>query len=148
MDHEGAYKILLVDNDLNCLDAVGQILKREGYEILPISDGYEAVKVITENRINLAIVDFDLVDTDGIQILYEIRKMRRNIPVVIMTAEPSNERRLASLQAGAYSFVSKPINIPSFRQIVAKAIEAPKLRTVEVERSLTFTRWIRWIIHR
>jgi DNA-binding NtrC family response regulator len=143
-----AYRILLVDDDLNCLDAIDQILRREGYETFAVSEGRAVPKIITENNVNLAIVDFDLADTDGLQVLHEIKRLRRDLPVMLITAEPSKERRLASLEAGAYSFISKPIDIPGFRRIVAKALESPRLSTVEVRRELVFTRWIRWIINK
>jgi DNA-binding response OmpR family regulator len=148
MIHESAYRILLVDDDPNCLDAIDQILRREGYETFPIGEGRTAVEVIMENHIDLAIVDFNLPDMDGLHVLHEIRRMCRNLPVMVMTAEPSKEARLASLEAGAYSFIPKPINIPNFRQMVAKALQSPRLKTVEVRRQIVFTRWIRWIRHR
>jgi two-component system response regulator PilR (NtrC family) len=148
MIHESGYRILLVDDDPNCLEAIDQILRREGYETFSIGEGRAAVRVIMENDIDLAIVDFNLPDMDGLHVLYEMKRVRRNFPVIVMTAEPSKEVRLASLEAGAYSFVPKPINIPNLRQLVAKALQSPRLKTVEVRRQLVFVRWIRWIIHR
>ena len=148
MIHEGVHRILLVDDDSNCLDAIEQILRREEYETFTIDGGRNAIEFIIGNKIDLAIVDFNMPDMDGLHVLYEIRRMRRNFPVILMTAEPSKELKLASLEAGAYSFITKPIHIPSFRQIVAKALNSPKIRTVTVRRQLVFTRWIRWIKHR
>ena len=148
MTYGSTYRILLVDDDPNCLDAIDQILRREGYETFAISEGRAIAGIIANNDINLAIVDFDLADTDGLQVLYEIKRLRRNLPVVLITAEPSKDRRLASLEAGAYNFISKPINIPGFRRIVAKALEFSRLRTMTVRRELVFTRWIRWITHK
>ena len=148
MIHKSAHRILLVDDDSNCLDAINQILRREGYEIFAVDDGRAAIKIIIENKIDLAIVDFNMPEMDGLHVLYKIKQMRRNFPVILMTAEPSKELRLASLEAGAYSFMTKPINIPSFRQMVEKALRSPGLRTVEVRRQLVFTRWIRRIKQR
>ena len=148
MNHKSAYRILLVDDDPNCLDAIDQILRREGYEILTVDDGRSALEIIIENKIDLAIVDFSMPGMDGLHVIHKIKQMRRNIPVILMTAEPSKELRLASLEAGAYSFMTKPINIPSFRQMVAKALQSPRMRTVEVRRQLVFTRWIERIRHR
>ena len=148
MVHNRAYRILLVDDDPNCLNAIDQILRRAGYETFPITEGRAAVELVRENNVDLAIVDFNMPDMNGLDVLYEIRRLRRNFPVLLMTAEPSRELRLASLEAGAYSFISKPINIPSFRQTVAKALQSPRVRTVEVRRQYVFTRWIRWIRHR
>jgi len=148
MIHENIYRILLVDDDPDCLDAIDQILRREGYETFPTGEGRTALKLVMENNIDLAIVDFNLPDMNGLHILHEIKRAYRNFPVILITAEPSKEVRLASLEAGAYSFIPKPINIPNFRQIVAKALQSPRLKTLEVRRQLVFARWIRWIINR
>ena len=149
MDHKIAYKILLIDDDPDCLDAVNQMLRREGYETFPINDAHVALEFIANNDdIDLAIVDFNMPDMDGISVIHTIKHRRINLPVILMTAEPSKEVRLASLEAGAYSFIPKPINIPSFRQLVAKALQAPRVNTIEVRRQLVFTRWIRWIINK
>lgn len=148
MIQRSTYRILLIDDDPNCLDAIDQILRRDGYETFATGEGLGAAKIIMENSIDLAIVDVHLPDIDGLHVLYEIKRIRRDLPVMLMTAEPSKELRLASLEAGAYSFISKPINIPSFRRIVAKALESPRLKTMMVRRELVITRWIRWIIRR
>ena len=148
MAHERVYRILLVDDDPDCLDAVDQVLRREGYETFPRGEGRAALEAVLEHNIDLAIVDFDLPDMDGLHVLYEIKRRHRDVPVIIMTARASNEMRLASLEAGAYTFIPKPINIPNLRQIVARVLRFPRTRTVTVRRQLVVTRWIRWIKHR
>jgi len=138
-----AYKILLVDDDPNCLDAIDQILQRDGYKTIKAEEGLPALKIISENIVDLAIIDFNLPDIDGIHVLYEIKRMYRNMPAIIMTSEHSREVRMASLEAGAYSFITKPINIPSFRNIVLKATQSSSLKTIEVRRELIFIKWFR-----
>jgi DNA-binding NtrC family response regulator len=130
------------------LDAVGQILRRDGYETLSIDEAREALTILAENDIDLVILDYNMPDMDGLHVLREIKKTRPHLPVIMMTAEPSKELRFASLEGGAYSFISKPINIPSLRQIILKALRSPKMRNMEVRRQLVFTRWIRWIINK
>jgi DNA-binding NtrC family response regulator len=138
-----AYKILLVDDDPNCLDAIDQILQRDGYETIKAEEGLPALKIISENIVDLAIIDFNLPDIDGIHVLYEIKRMYRNMPAIIMTSEHSREVRMESLEAGAYSFITKPINIPSFRNIVLKATQSSSPKTIEVRRELIFIKWFR-----
>jgi DNA-binding NtrC family response regulator len=145
---KGLYKILLVDDDLNCLDAIEQIMQRDGYETFPISEGSKAVEVITENNIDLAIVDFNMPDMDGIHVIKQIKRVKRDMPVILVTAQPSREVKIASIEAGAFSFISKPIDIPNFRQTVAEALQSPKLRNGELRRNIVFVKWIRWIINR
>ena len=148
MAHDRIYRILLVDDDPNCLDAVDQILRREGYMTFPSYEGQAALEIAAKQNIDLAIVDFDLLDTDGLYVLREIKRMRRNLPVIIMTARDPRQVRLAVLEAGAYTFIPKPINIPNFKQIVARALRSPQTRTVTVRRQLVVTRWIKWIRHK
>lgn len=138
-----AYKILLVDDDPDCLDAIDQILRRDGYEIIKAEEGRSALELLINNYVDLAIVDFNLPDIDGIQVIHEIRRIYKNIPTIMMTSEMSKEVKLASLEAGAYSFVTKPINIPIFRNIVAKAIHSLSNRTIEIRRETVFIRWFR-----
>ena len=142
---EDRYKILLIDDDANCLDAVDQILRREGYDTLLTENGKAAAKMAAESSVDLAIVDYNMPEIDGLRVLQEIRRERPDLPVLLMTAEPSQELELASIRAGAFSFISKPINIPVFKQIVAEALQASELKTITMRRSVVLTRWIRWI---
>jgi len=137
------YKILLIDDDPNCLDAIDQILRRDGYETIKFEEGRPALKLLSEVSVDLAIVDLNLPDIDGIYVLHEIKRIYRNLPTIIMTSETSNEVKFASLEAGAFSFVTKPINIPIFRNIVEKAIKSLNTRTIEVRREMIFIRWFR-----
>ena len=151
MIRRDSYKILLIDDDPNCLDAIDQLMQRDGYETFPISEGINAVKVIIEKSVDLAIVDFNLPDMDGLHVIQQIKRTKPDIPVILMTAQPSQEIKMASLKVGAYSFIPKPINIPRFRQIVAEALQSPtpsRMGNGEVRRNMVFVKWIRWIIHR
>lgn len=142
------YRILVVDDDPNCLDAVDQILRREGYETIPVDAGKSAMEVIANIDIDLAIVDFDLPDTNGLNVLIQIKRIRRYLPVIIMTARSPEEVQMAVTKAGANSFIPKPINIPNFREIVKKALHFPREGNITVRRETVVIRWFRWIIHR
>lgn len=145
MIQKGLYKILLVDDDPNCLDAIEQLMQRDGYETFPISEGSKAVKVVVENSIDLAIVDFNLPDMDGLHVIQQIKRIKQNIPVILVTAQPSKEIKIASLEAGAFSFIPKPIDIPKLRQTVAEALQPSSLRNEGFKRDIVFVKWIRWI---
>ncbi|MEK7395412.1 MAG: hypothetical protein AAB116_00605, partial [Candidatus Poribacteria bacterium] len=64
------------------------------------------------------------------------------------TSEQSMEIRTASLEAGAYSFIAKPINIPIFRNMVAKALQSLNSKTIEVRREFIVIKWFRGFIHK
>ncbi|MBD3182555.1 response regulator [Candidatus Poribacteria bacterium] len=141
-------KVLLIDDDPDCLDAVNQILQRAGYKTFTISDGRLASQIVTEHKINLVVVDYNMPEINGLQVINEIKKARQDIPVLLMTAEPSDELKIKSAKAGAFGFIPKPINIPIFKRIVSKAIQSDGMRHVTVRRSFVFTRVIQWIKHK
>lgn len=143
-----AYKILLVDDDPNCLDAIDQILRRDGYETIKADEGRPALQLLPNHAIDLAIVDFNLPDMNGLHVLREIKRINKNIPIIIMTSEQSMDVRTSSLEAGAYSFITKPINIPVFRNIVAKALQSTNLKTMEIRREFIIIKWFKGFIHK
>jgi DNA-binding response OmpR family regulator len=146
--YQRAYKILLVDDDLNCLDSIDQILGRDGYETIKADEGRPALQLFPKHIIDLAIVDFNLPDMNGLHVLREIKRINRNVPIIIMSSEQSMEIRIASLEAGAYSFIAKPINIPIFRNMVAKALQSPNSKTIEVRREFIVIKWFRGFINK
>ena len=116
------YRILLVDDDLSSLEVLGEVLKRAGYEIFSAENGYEALKIIQGDSIDLAILDYELPDTTGLELLQQIKPMQPSVPVIIMSGNMSQNIRLDVFEAGAYTFIPKPINLRQFQQFVAQAL--------------------------
>lgn len=147
------YLILIVDDDSSSLDAMSSILERDGYQTVLALEGYIAVQLATEEPVDLAIIDLYLPDLSGIQLLKVIKRARPDIPAIIVTATPSEPDLLAAWDAGAYSFLTKPIDINVFRRTVARALQpktstSPGSPTVEIrEQSMVF-KWSRWIIRK
>ncbi len=82
------YRILLVDDDVSSLEVLGEVLKRAGYEIFSAENGYEALKIIQGDSIDLAILDYELPDTTGMELLQQIKPMQPRVPVIIMRGNP------------------------------------------------------------
>ncbi len=142
------YKILLIDDDPNCLDAIDQILRRDGYEIIKADEGRPALQLVSKNTIDLVITDFNLPDMNGLYVLREIKRINKNIPIIMMTSEQSMDVKMSSLEAGAYSFITKPINIPVFRNVVAKALQSSNMRAMEIRREFIIVKWFKGFIHK
>jgi DNA-binding NtrC family response regulator len=148
---EHTYRILLVDDDAASLNVLGEVLNRDGYEIFPAVNGYEAFKIIQEDSIDLTILDYDLPDTTGLELLQEIKPKHPGMPVIIMSGNPSQNIRFDAFEAGAYTFIPKPIDLRQFRQFVAHALDFKQQwpsrsqtssHTIQVRKSILF-RWIR-----
>ncbi len=129
--------ILVVDDDPNSLFGVCQILKDEGYEVIPAGNGKDALQRLRANAINMVITDEKMPDLTGTQLLAEIKKMDPGIPVIMITAYGSVTMAVEALKQGAFYFFEKPIfnNLEQFFTIIRQA-----LKTQEMERELDHLR--------
>lgn len=120
------YLILIIDDDSDSLQIMSDILGRDGYQTLLAFEGYVSIQLATENPIDLAIIDLNLPDINGIQLLKAIKRTRPEVPAIIITAAPSERDLFAAWDAGAYSFLTKPIDINIFRRTISKALQDRK----------------------
>ena len=129
--------ILVVDDDPNSLFGICQILKDEGYEVVPAGNGKDAVEKLKTNGINLVITDERMPDLTGMELLSEIKKMDPGIPVILITAYGSVSMAVDALKKGAFYFFEKPIfnNLEQFFAIIRQA-----LKTQEMEREIDHLR--------
>jgi DNA-binding NtrC family response regulator len=146
-------QILLVDDDISSLSVLCEVLTRAGYQIVSAQSGYEAMQRVEANVVDLAILDFNLPDTTGLELLQQIKQLQPGVPVIIMSANTSPSLKLDVFEAGAYTFIAKPIKLPQLLQFVSRALDFQQqwasgsrtiTRTIQVKRSIFF-RWIRII---
>jgi putative nucleotidyltransferase with HDIG domain len=103
--------ILLVDDDLKLLDIVSTSLSRQGYRVRTAATGREALEHATGAPPHLLILDLDLPDMNGIEVLDNIRDENENIPVLVLSAQNDVEARVAALDGGADQFILKPVSL-------------------------------------
>jgi two-component system NtrC family response regulator len=129
--------ILVVDDDPNSLFGVCQILKDEGYQVLPAESGKEALKKLKTDSINMIITDEKMPDMSGMALLSEVKRIDPEIPVILMTAYGSVSLAVEALKQGAFYFFEKPIfsNLEQFLAIIRQALKAQ-----ELERELDYLR--------
>ena len=145
------HRILIVDDDAASLEVLGEVLNRANYRTFSASTGYDAVKIIQEQPLDLAILDYDLPDTTGLELLRHIKRSRPGIFVIIMSANTSTSVKSDVFEAGAFTFIPKPIDLRQFLQFVRRAIgfkeqsvaSSPRRgNTVQIRKSIFF-RWTR-----
>ena len=146
-------QIILVDDDTSSLSVLCEVLTRAGYQTVSAQSGYEAMQQVEANLVNLAILDFDLPDTTGLELLQQIKQLQPGVPVIIMSANTSQSLKLDVFEAGAYTFIAKPIRLPQLLQFVSRALDFQQQgasvsrtvsRTIQVKRSI-FLLWFRLI---
>lgn len=117
-----SYRILLVDDDIASLEVLREVLARAGYDTVSAESGYEALKTVQRTSIDLALLDFNLPDTTGAELLQHIKRFQPNAPVIIMSANRSQGVKFDVFEAGAYTFISKPIDLPQLLKFVSRAL--------------------------
>ncbi|HEX6791553.1 MAG TPA: response regulator, partial [Candidatus Krumholzibacteria bacterium] len=103
--------ILLVDDDPKVLEIVSVSLGRQGYRVRTAATGREALQHAAEATPHLMILDLELPDMSGIDVLDSIRDDHETIPVLVLSAQNDVETRVAALDGGADEYIHKPVSL-------------------------------------
>ena len=125
-------RILVVDDEESHRIMLRAVLKEEGYEVSEASDGTEAVKAVEQEPFDLILMDIRMRTMDGIEALGEIRKISPLVPVLIMTAYASVKTAVEALKAGAFDYLTKPLDTDELKILIEKALEIYHLRAENV----------------
>ena len=108
MDH----KVLIADDDPQQRRYLSVILSSLGYGVAIADGGIVAVEYLTNARqrgINLALLDLNMPDLDGIKVLEQVRAGGSSLPIVVLTSDGSVSRAVDAMRAGASDFIVKPV---------------------------------------
>ena len=121
---------LIVDDEKDIRDLIGDILKDEGYSIRLAGNSDDCMAEINDEVPSLMILDIWLKDSrmDGIDILKSVKRDNPDVPVVIISGHGNIEIAVAAIKQGAYDFIEKPFNIDQLMVVVSRAMETSRLR--------------------
>ena len=101
--------IALVDDDRNILTSVAMALEAEGFAVRTFTDGAEALRGLTANPVDLAILDIKMPRMDGMELLDRLRKQSR-LPVIFSTSKDDEVDEVLGLRMGADDYIKKPFS--------------------------------------
>ena len=101
--------ILIVDDEVLIRNVIKEYLLNEGYKVLEATDGFDALRVISDNKVDLIVLDIMMPKMDGFTCLSEIRKTK-NIPVIMLSARKEETDKLNSFDLGVDDYVTKSNN--------------------------------------
>ena len=116
-----AHSILIVDDEALTLRTMGRALRDEGYEVLPVGSGEEALKMIAEEKPDLALLDVVLPGINGIEVLRQAKKISPAMIVVMMSAYHMVDRAVEAMKLGAYDYLIKPFHIADMVNTIQRA---------------------------
>ncbi len=118
-------KILLVDDSPTILLSIEGILKKEGYQTEKAKNGKEALEKLAKGfKPDLIITDLNMPVMDGMAFLKEVRKKPgfRFVPILILTTESQQQKRMEAKKAGATGWLVKPVKAQDLLAVVKKVL--------------------------
>lgn len=115
------YSILVIDDDPYIITLLEKYFQREGYKVFTAFKGKPALTLLNEEVIDVVLCDIRLPDISGIELLPFIRKRSPETAVVMMTAYAEIKAAVASIKAGAFDYVTKPIYPEEISKIIQRA---------------------------
>ena len=108
---EAGPRVLVVDDEDSITELLSMALRYEGFEVQTASSGYGALEQVDEFRPDLILLDVMLPDIDGFSIAERLRRDRRDIPVLFLTARDATEDKIRGLTIGGDDYVTKPFSV-------------------------------------
>ncbi|MEK6776770.1 MAG: sigma-54 dependent transcriptional regulator [bacterium] len=121
-------KILVVDDEKLIRWSLKQNLEKENYEVFTASSGEEALEIFNQELPDLILQDIKLPGMSGLEILENVKKLRKESLVIMMTAYGDIKTSVKAMKLGAYDFVEKPFDFDKLKLTVAKALETVNLK--------------------
>jgi two-component system response regulator PilR (NtrC family) len=116
-------QILVIDDEPDLRTLYELTLLREGYQVDAAATIQEAWDLLNAKRYDLVITDMRLPDGSGIDLLKGVRAQQRRERCIVITAYGSAENAVESLKAGAFDYLTKPVDLKQFRAVVAAAMQ-------------------------
>jgi two-component system response regulator (stage 0 sporulation protein F) len=126
--------ILIVDDEMGVRESLRQILKPH-YEIFTAADGYEALECVRQHKIDLITLDLKMPGLSGIDVLREVKKLRDEVEVIIITAYGTATNAGESIYFGAGDFIIKPFDILDIDAKVKKSLDRQS-KNLEIKRQI------------
>jgi two-component system response regulator TctD len=104
-------KLLVVEDDLDLGDAVARMLQTRGFEVTRCAHGLEAIAMVRRGSFDAILLDLNLPDKEGIEVLRTLRDGGCRTPVLVMTARTAVHDRVLGLNEGADDYLIKPFDI-------------------------------------
>ena len=120
------HSILVVDDEKSICSLLSLALKTE-YEVTSVMTGEACLQIIEVSSFDVVLLDLKIGDTDGIDILKKIKSLWPRTPVIIMTAYGSIKTSVEAMQNGAFTYLTKPLDLEELRVHIQQALAASKL---------------------
>ncbi|MBN2342198.1 MAG: sigma-54-dependent Fis family transcriptional regulator [Deltaproteobacteria bacterium] len=128
---EEKIQVLVADDERNLRRMLKAQLERWGYEVHLAETGTDALQILNENHIDILITDLRMPEMDGMELLNQVQKKYKSIPVIMITAHGTVDTAVEAIKLGAFDYITKPYDRNALKDVVAKAEKTCKLAEKE-----------------
>src|SRR5499427_8839652 len=123
----GKASVLVAEDDDLTRELLVKVLRRDGYQVVETADGADAMSLLRSRSFDLVLSDIQMAQMSGMELLEQVQKMDREIPVVLITAYAEPGAAMDAIMRGAADYLAKPVDIIALRTTVARALERRQL---------------------
>ena len=134
-------KILLLEDDLNLSETVCEYFEEQGFDVICVYDGDDAISAIYENSFDLLLLDVNVPNKNGFEVLKEIRKEKNSVPAIFTTSLNSMDSLEEGYLSGCDDYIRKPFELKEllFRaQTILKREFSSKNDLINITPEITF----------
>lgn len=115
-------RILIVDDDIGARESLEAILE-DDYTVVCVDSGFSALQRLNQENFDMVLLDVTMPEMDGIETLERIKKQDKNIDVIMVSAIDRAQEATASIQTGAYDYITKPVDPDAIVNVISRAME-------------------------
>ena len=136
-------RILIVDDEQSICDVLSISLRKEGYEVASEINPRKALERFRQQPVDLVLQDLKMPEMDGLDLLREVKKLRPETVVIIMTAYSTWDRAVEAMRLGAYAYIKKPFDTQvDVKSTISRALSG---RTAQVDFAKNFDEMLQHI---
>jgi DNA-binding NtrC family response regulator len=132
-------KLLLVDDEVEFMQTLMRRMKKRHVDVAGVNSGEEALAYLSENAIDVVVLDVKMPGMDGIETLREIKKVMPITEVIMLTGHANLEVAVEGMEIGAFDYLMKPINIDD---LLYKIQDAYKKKTLHEQKIQSMQRMV------
>jgi DNA-binding response OmpR family regulator len=116
-------RVLLVDDDLSVLDALGSVIESEGFEVIRAADGHQAVEKFYQRPVDIVLLDLMMPVKSGWDTLERLTTINPLLPIIVITAR--SDACPVALAKGVARLMQKPLDIPLLLEAMRELLAEP-----------------------
>ncbi len=117
--------ILAVDDDEKIRELLSTLLRRKGHHVVTASHGQKGIEVFRRERPHVTILDFEMPDIDGLDVLRQIREIDPNAPVIMLTGAATEAREKQARELGVTGFLAKGFSLHELGATLNQVLKEP-----------------------